>query len=131
MASLQIRTGEINLEILDDQGESRGFFKFNPEDIQTARRFVELEKEFKKAQSEFEKRSEKCETPEEQIVLLDEVCTYYKGVVDECFGEGSSAVLFGEAKSLSMFEDFINGISPYYQEASKKRMAKYSDKKKK
>ena len=129
MPSLQIRTGEIKLEVLDDRGETRGFFVFNPEDINTAKRLADIQKEFKVTQAEFEKRAETCETQQEQINLLDEVCDYYRGLIDNCFGEGSSDILFGKAKTLGMFEDFINGITPYYQEASKKRMAKYDIKK--
>lgn len=129
MPSLQIRTGEIKLEVLDDRGETRGFFVFNPEDINSAKRLADIQKEFEVTQAEFEKRAENCETQQEQIHLLDEVCDYYRGLIDNCFGEGSSDILFGKAKTLGMFEDFINGITPYYQEASKKRMAKYDIKK--
>lgn len=129
MPSLQIRTGEIKLEVLDDRGETRGFFVFNPEDINSAKRLAEMQKEFEVTQAEFEKRSETCKTTQEQINLLDEVCDYYKGLIDNCFGEGSSEILFGKAKTLGMFKDFIDGITPYYKEASEKRMAKYDIKK--
>ena len=73
----------------------------------------------------FEIESQACNTDEERFNLLENVVTYYEGMIDECFGEGSSALLFGGAKTLSMFEDFFEGIMPYYEKASKDRMAKY------
>lgn len=125
MESLQVRTGQISLNILDDAGESRGVFKFNPEDIQSAKRVFELQSEFNVKQEEFQKRAEQCETPEQKLELLDEVVSYFRNLVDDCFGAGSSDLLFGNAKTLTMFEDFFNGITPYYQKASEARMAKY------
>lgn len=128
MQTLQVRTGEISLQILDDEGNERGIFKFNPEDVHSANKILSLEDEFDNAQATFEQRANACETNAEKAALLDEVVTYFEGLIDDCFGEGSSKILFGNAKTLSMFEDFFNGITPYYQEASKKRMSKYSKK---
>lgn len=130
MESLQIRTGVIRLQILDDEGEPRGIFSFNPEDVESARRVVSLQEELLAKQKEFETRGEACETPEEKVNLLADSVKYLKGLVDECFGEGSSQVVFGDACTLSMFEDFFNGITPYYENASKKRLAKYQKVKK-
>mgnify|MGYP007069897880 CR=1 FL=1 len=129
MQSLQVRTGEIKLQILDDAGEERGIFKFNPTDIESAKKVLSFQAELNSKQVEFEEQAKKCETPEEKINLLDEVCTYFNNLIDECFGAGSSQLLFGGAKTLSMYDDFIQGIIPYYQKASKDRVAKYSPKK--
>ena len=56
MESLQVRTGQISLRILDDAGEERGIFRFNPEDVESARRVVSLQKELDEKQREFELR---------------------------------------------------------------------------
>ena len=128
MESLQIRTGQISLTILDDAGNERGVFKFNPEDIQSARKVLSLQQELAEKQVDFEIKSQACETPEDKVDMMEEVVDYFEGIIDQCFGEGSSKILFGDAKTLSMFEDFFNGIMPYYEAASKKRMAKYGKK---
>lgn len=125
MESLQVRTGEVRLEILDDFGESRGIFSFNPTDVKSAERVVALENEFQVKQAEFEERTKQCETPSEKVQLLIDVVDYFEGLIDECFGIGSSALIFGEAKTLSMFDDFFTGIIPYYQKASEDRKKKY------
>lgn len=125
MDSLQVRTGQISLRILDDAGEERGIFKFNPQDIQSAKRVVELQRELEEKQIEFDNRSKQCTTDIEKLELLDETVLYFRNLVDECFGAGSSDIVFGNCNTLSMFYDFFNGITPYYEKASKQRMDKY------
>ena len=125
MDSLQIRTGQIRLMILDDAGEERGVFKFNPEDVESAKQVVLLQKELEEKNKEFDIQAEQCETPEEKAEVLSTTVAYFRGLVDRCFGEGSSDLLFGNNNTLSMFYDFFEGITPYYERASKQRMAKY------
>jgi hypothetical protein len=125
MESLQVRTGKISLRILDDDGEERGIFRFNPEDVESAKQVFGLQAELQEKQPEFEKRIADAKTPEERIDVLGEVVDYFNGMIDNCFGDGSSHILFGGAKTLSMYEDFFNGIMPYYEKAAKKRTAKY------
>lgn len=125
MDSLQVRTGVVSLKILDDAGEERGIFKFNPTDIESAKKVVELQGELEERQKDFETRATTCETTEQKINLLEESVSYFEELVDKCFGEGSSKLLFGDAKTLSMFDDFFNGIIPYYKKASEQRMEKY------
>lgn len=128
MDSLQVRTGQISLRILDDEGNERGVFRFNPEDIESAKQFMALQDEVSQKKQEFDERAQNATTPEEQVELLSETVTYFKGLIDQCFGEGSSETLFGNANTLSMFTDFFEGIAPYYSKASKKRIGKYNTK---
>lgn len=128
MESLKIRTGEVRIRILDDRDEERGIFKFNPEDIETTKKFLNVQKEFEVKQKEFLDKSEMCTTPDEKIELLSEIVDYLKTTIDDCFGQGSSQILFGDSCSLTMFEDFFEGITPYYEQASKTRVEKYKNK---
>ena len=125
MESLKIRTGQVSLRILDDEGNERGVFSFNPEDVASAKRFMEIRKELVEKRSEFEVKEAQCTDDESKVDLLNEIVDYFEATIDGCFGEGSSKLLFGEAKTLAMFSDFFDGIAPYYAEASKKRKAKY------
>ena len=128
MESLKIRTGEVRIRILDDRDEERGIFKFNPEDIETTKKFLNVQKEFEVKQKEFLDKSEMCTTPEDKIELLSEIVDCLKTTIDDCFGQGSSQILFGDNCSLTMFEDFFEGITPYYEQASKARVEKYKNK---
>lgn len=125
MDSLKISTGRVRLQIVDEAGNQRGIFSFNPGDIESAKRVIEIQKDFETKNAEFQKRINAAETMEEKIIILDELVTYFEKVIDDCFGEGSSQVLFGNDKSVEMFYDFFEGITPYYEKASKERMAKY------
>lgn len=125
MDSLKINTGKVRLQILDEDGNQRGIFTFNPSDIESAKRIIEIQKNFEMKNVEFQKRINATETMEEKITILDELVTYFEKIIDDCFGEGSSQVLFGDDKSVDMFYDFFDGITPYYEKASKERMARY------
>ena len=125
MESLQINTGLISLSILDDNGEQRGIFSFNPKDIKVARKVTDLIEDYKLKQMEFSEKEKECETTEDRIKLLDEIVDYFKESIDTVWGENSSKVLFGNASTLQMFDDFFAGITPYYQKESQKRMSKY------
>lgn len=125
MESLQVRTGQISLKILDDEGEERGIFRFNPEDIESAKSVFALQTEFAEKQKEFDAKMTDTVASEERLNVLNEIVDYLNGAIDRCFGEGSSKILFGDAKTLSMYEFFFEGIAPYYEKAAKKRTAKY------
>jgi hypothetical protein len=124
MESLQIKTGQISLQILDDNGEVRGVFKFNPADVKVATKVIDLVAEFRTKQLEFDEKAKQCTESEDKLRLLDEVVDYFKQSIDGIWGTNSSQVLFGNASTLEMFDDFFSGITPYYQKESKKRMAK-------
>lgn len=123
MDSLKVRTGQISLRILDDAGEERGIFKFNPSDIEAAKRVLALQTELAEKETEFRAEADKCNTVEEKVDLMDKYVTYYEQVIDQIFGEGSSQILFGNARSLTMFIDFFDGITPYFEKASQARIA--------
>ena len=79
MESLQVRTGQISLRILDDSGEERGIFRFNPQDVEVAKRVLDLQGELEIKNKEFEEQVTKCETTEEKVNLLAEMVKYFKG----------------------------------------------------
>lgn len=129
MEKLQIHTGQIRLEIVDDSGESRGIFKFNPDDTAVAKRIFSLSQTVDEKMAEYEAKAKDAKDSQTNVELLDETISYFRGVIDEIYGDGTSELLFGNAHSLSMFEDFFLGIMPYYKKASEQRVKKYSKKK--
>lgn len=126
MEQLQIKTGKISVKILDDDGEVRGIFKFNPEDIKSARKVNDLIDEFKVKTVEFQEKIEQAVEVADRIKLLDEIVDYFRNAIDSVWGSGSSNILFGNASTLEMFDDFFNGITPFYKKESAKRTQKYT-----
>lgn len=129
MEQLKIGTGKISIKIVDDDGEERGIFKFNPEDIKSARKIADLIEEYKTKSVEYAERAKLIETPEDNVRLLDEIVDYFKTSLDGVYGAGTSTTLFGNASTLEMFDDFFSGIRPYYEKASKQRKAKFKEQK--
>lgn len=130
MDTLKINVGSISLKILDDNNNERGIFTFNPNDIVTANKFFALMQEIDPKQEEFKQKELqiKDEDTKGKLDLVCEVIDYFEGKIDEIFGDGTSNLLFGNAKTLDMFSDFFNGIAPYYEKVSKQRMDKYTKK---
>ena len=114
MESLQIKTGKVGIVILDDFGNERGIFKYNPEDLGVGKRMSELIQKIKQESSENEKREAECKTGEERMLLLEEICSNYRKEIDNIWGQGSSDILFGDAVCTSMFDDFFLGIGKEY-----------------
>lgn len=131
MESLQVKTGQISLQILDDNGDPRGVFKFVPTDIESAKQILALQQEVDDKYKEFQELAKDADSADKQISLLGEVVDYFENRIDTIFGMGSSKILFGDAKTLSMFDDFFTGIMPYYKKASEERVSKYTKTRKK
>lgn len=129
MEKLQIRTGQVSLEILDDNGESRGIFRFNPNDTKVAEKVFHLQDTINAKWKELESKYKDTNDAGNNLELLNETIQYFRGLVDEIFGAGTSQLLFGDSCTLSMFEDFFVGITPYYKSASEERLKKYGKKK--
>lgn len=129
MESLQIKTGSISLMILDDLGNERGIFTFNPEDVESARQVLLLQDEINERMDNFGQQVQEATENADKVAIMSETINYLRGCVDQCFGEGTSDLVFGKSHTLSMFIDFLNGITPYYAKAAEKRKAKYKKQK--
>lgn len=125
MEDLIISTGQVSLNIKDDNGDSRGTFKFNPTDILVAKKIINLKNDFQVKEEEFKVKSELCDTAESKISFMEELVDYFRNEIDNIFGVGSSQILFGNARVLEMFGSFFEGITPYYRKESDKRMAQF------
>lgn len=134
MDSLRIDTGVIRLSINDD--ESR-VIEFNPEDVVFVEKFYRLIKSFEEKEVEYRTRSEEIEketgldsygmpvNTTKRIELMNDLCDYMRGQIDGVFGDGTSQTVFGDTKTLNMFEQFYDGLMPFINKARAKKMDKY------
>ena len=125
MEPIKISTGMVSVDIIDDFGEVRGVFKFNPEDLGVMKRMLELKNKIQSESSENEKKESECKTGEERMLFLEKICTDYKNQIDNIWGTGTSNILFGDAVCLTMFSDFLAGVGKCYEDESQKRINKY------
>lgn len=138
MENLQINTGVKRIMINDDPGK---FIEFNPEDVLFAERFYALIKVFEEQEAKFQTRLKQISENEakdeygiplntqETFDLAIEICNFLREQLDKVFGAGTSATVFGETQSLSMFEQFFSGIAPFIQNSRASKVTKYQMKK--
>lgn len=135
MPNINIDDGAVRLTVNNDPGR---VIVFNPADVGFASRFYELLEEFQTKQMEYrgralalEKRKGKDknglpENGKEGLALLVEVCGYLRGAIDRVFGAGTSQAAFGDANTLTMFEQFFSGVTPFIEAARTPKLAKYT-----
>lgn len=135
MPNININDGTIRLTINDDPSR---VISFNPADVGFATRFYELIEEFDTKRQEYHGRAlaldkqsdvlEKNGLPvngKKGLELLSEMCEYLRGSIDRVFGDGTSKAAFGDANTLTMFEQFFDGISPFIVAARQSKTEKY------
>lgn len=134
MDSIRIDSG---LKRIAVNGDEKRVIEFNPEDIVFVEKFYGLIKQFEAKEAEFRQRAEEIGANEgvdelgipvntaESIRLALELCDYLRGQIDAVFGAGTSQKAFGEARTLNMFEQFFEGITPFIQGTRKEKMEKY------
>ncbi|MDJ0305392.1 MULTISPECIES: DUF6673 family protein [Dehalobacter] len=135
MQSLRIDTGSIRLKVNDD--ESR-VIEFNPNDLAFVERFYGLISDFEGKEKEYMQKIDilnqnteldSYNIPKnmgESLALLKEICEFLRERIDHVFGKGTSQAAFGNANTLDMFEQFLNGITPYIQQSRVGKVEKYT-----
>ncbi len=138
---LNLNTGAVKIPIQRD-GEAAGSICFNPNELDFAERFYSLLAEFEEKEKEYKNALAKLDENNEidsyglpknaaqRLALLRDIAEYMKGRIDYVFGAGTSAVLFGEAIVLEIFEQFFEGVTPYIEQARVGKIEKYVDAKK-
>jgi len=120
--------------------DSNRIIEFNPSDIEFAERFYQLIEDFDTKMNDFEEQAKKFvnikglhkedipDDMKERFAFMREVCIFIKDRIDNLFGEGTSQIAFGNATNFDMFVQFFNGLTPIFNDARTKKIAKYIDK---
>lgn len=134
--NLQINTGLVTIDIERD-GTDVGSISFNPTDVTFAENLYALfekleakEKEYKAKEEQLKASAELDEygfpkNIKEQMELYRTSCEFIRNEIDIIFGKNTSDIVFGRANSFEIFEQFLNGITPYIQSARDKKLSKY------
>jgi hypothetical protein len=133
MDTIQIDTGVKRIAV---NGDPERIIEFSPQDVAWAERFYGLIREFEEKQAEYQARAEVLDSDQlderglpvdmpKGLALLREMCEFLRGQIDNVFGPGTSKKAFGDAMTLTMFEQFFTGIMPYVQSARAEKVDKY------
>jgi hypothetical protein len=113
------------------------FIEFNPEDVLFVEKFYKVIGDFQAKLKEYQERAKEIdfsasktqdELPDnldEQLEFIKDVCKFTHERIDYLFGEGTSEKLFHGAESLSMIEQFFEGLIPFIKQKREQRLAKY------
>lgn len=135
MQSIKIDSGSIRLAINDDENR---IIEFNPHDVSFVENFYGLISEFEKKEIEYLERAKALDDDKEAgaygipqntgktIELIKEICAFLRDKIDSVFGEGTSQKAFGDTNTLLMFEQFLDGVTPYIQNARTGAVEKYT-----
>ncbi len=138
---MKLTTGRIEIPIERD-GEDVGGLAFNPNDLAFVERYYGLISEFEAKEKEYQQKAEALEqnkefdsygipkNMKEGLALLKDICQFMRSRIDYVFGEGTSQLVFGEANTLDMFEQFFEGVTPHIQKARTGKVEKYTGKRK-
>ncbi len=133
MDSVRIESGRKRVAI---NGDPERVIEFDPHDILFTERFYGIYLEFEAKKAEFEERIRKLEDAgvdangisvgvAEGIACMKEMCAFLRERIDHVFGGGTSQAAFGETMSLDMIGQFLEGITPYIQQARTEKVSRY------
>ena len=135
MKKITIDAGLLKIEINDDPDR---IISFNPLDTLFAEKFYRLIDIFEKKDAEYKKRMAKLDKEKEKdkhglpinvaegLALMRELSEFCRENIDELFGEGTSQIVFEDARNLEMIEQFFNAVVPLIKKARQDQVKKYT-----
>lgn len=131
MESLHIDTGAVTLPINNDENRTITFY---PTDVHFAEAFFDLVRDFMQHREDVSKKEEEikafggaaAERSAKEVLLLRETYTFMRERIDNCFGAGTSEIVFGDHDSLGAYASFFRGVESYVRKARKDELARYS-----
>jgi len=125
---LKISTGTICIPVERD-GEATGVLKLTPGDVNFANRYMQLLTAFDTKQKELLERMGQCEASHDkagEVSIAAEFFAFVNGQIDYVFGEGTSAMLFGEVCTTEMYQQFFTAVTPIFQQARSGNVERYT-----
>lgn len=131
MESLHIDTGAVTLSVNNDENRTITFY---PTDVHFAEAFFDLVRDFMQHREDVSRQEEEikesggtaAERSAKEVELLRETYAFMRERIDNCFGDGTSEIVFGNHDSLGAYASFFRGVEPYVRKARTDELARYS-----
>ena len=131
MESLRIDTGAVTLSINNDENRTITFY---PTDVHFAEAFFNLVRDFMQHREDVSRQEEEikesggtaAERSAKEVELLRETYAFMRERIDNCFGAGTSKIVFGNHDSLGAYASFFRGVEPYVRKARTDELTRYS-----
>jgi hypothetical protein len=117
------------------------YIEFDPSDVLFAERFYALMGELDTEQEKFTTRLRELDADggngkdgmpsnmPARLQVMREACDFFRGKIDQLFGEGTSQAVFGDSRSMMQIRQFFQGLTTFIGEDRTKRVAKYTARK--
>lgn len=134
METLKLDLGTIRLAI---NGDENRIIEFNPNDLNFVNKLYELVSTIDKKGKEYDLKDKPLKKQTEldkhgipvnlkkRLDLTTDFCKYLRKEVDVLFGEGTSQIAFGDLNTMNMFEQLLNGVTPFIKDVRSKKTDKY------
>jgi len=139
MESIRIDSTKKQVVINDDPER---MIEFDPFDVAFRERFFRLHLDIIIKYKEYSKKFDRIEKylfeldqddSDQDILSLNlsemEICSIALNGIDKLFGDGTSKKVFGDEINVNLIQQFFDGISRYFNDASSEKMTKYINKK--
>lgn len=130
MNNLEISSGAVELTIDNDPNR---VIRFYPTDVEFAEAYFDLIHKFDAKRAEIKTRLAdvenlpEAEQAEAVVAIQREVFGVLRDGIDDTFGPGTSAVVFGNRNNLTMVARFFRGVTPYVRDARVKEVERYRE----
>lgn len=125
--NLELKTSKKRLCI---NGDENKILEFNPENIETRKKFYNASKKIFEKQRELdvilEKLGEEAKV-EEMFEIEEQTFNFMKEIIDEIFGEGVTDMITDGEKNIFAITNFAVAIAPYFKDVAEKQKNKYTN----
>ena len=131
METLRIDTGAVTLSLNHDANRTITFY---PTDVHFAETFFDLVRDFMQHREDVSMKEKEikasggtaAERSAKEVELLRETYAFMRERIDNCFGAGTSEIVFGNHDSLGAYASFFRGVEPYVRKSRPDELARYS-----
>lgn len=131
MESLNIETSKKRLCLNGDESK---VIEFNPEDLDTRKKFFDASKEIFQKQREYdiavkeiESEQDDMKKTEKAFELEQNLYNLMKSIIDDIFGNGTSDMITDGKSNIFSLVNFIIAITPYFRAVTDKQKNKYTN----
>lgn len=131
MESLNIETSKKRLCLNGDESK---VIEFNPEDLDTRKKFFDASKEIFQKQREYDIAVKEIESEEDDMKktekafeLEQNLYNLMKSIIDDIFGNGTSDMITDGKSNIFSLVNFIIAITPYFRAVTDKQKNKYTN----
>lgn len=122
---LSLASNTLAVPVMRD-GKRVGVLTLHPDDTAFLTKFYALLQTLEQQRATLAAKLDTNTTPQHVLETLQEACCCLRTEIDTVFGVGTSAFVFGEGCSLTLLQQFFEGVSVALRDARSAKLAAYT-----